>query len=278
MNNWPSDLLTELTQKPTKLCRLFVLTPVIGSAIRFTDHDRDITVGGNLYPTNNAFQPSAIENSISGANQNLEVSILCRDDLVSYADLYAGLYNGARMDVYVASWGNPSAGKGLYSSGLVGSISLPSRLYATLSIIGGSGRMTRQLTEVYQPTCRASFCDTRCGLDIDDFGRTFTIDSVSDSMQFTQDIDSRGADGFYTLGSLTWLTGDSAGQTQEVSKSLATGVVTLFYPPRYPMQAGDTGRIYQGCALTLAACVAYDNRANFRGEPFVPGDDYKAIT
>lgn len=277
MQDWPDDLIAELSNQPTTLCRLFVVEPVALPALYFTDHDQDVTLGGHTYRADHSFQPSAIENSIGGANTNLELTVLFATSQIAYDDAIRGLYQGATVTALLASYGNIAAGSGVLTKGRIGSFNLPSKLYGIMSINGGTGKMDREMTEVYTSFCRADFGDTRCGIDIEAHGFNFTVSSLPDDMSLITDVPARHADGFYNLGSLSWVTGDNAGVVQEVAFSLATGVVGLFYPPPFAMAPGDTGRLYQGCAKTLTACVAYANLPNFRGEPYVPGDDDKAV-
>jgi uncharacterized phage protein (TIGR02218 family) len=276
VHSWPAPLIAETQLNPTTLCRLFVLTPVGGTALRFTDHDADITVDGDLYQADHSFQPSAVQSSIGGANQNLELTVLFIDTRIGYAAVMGGLFQGASLEIYLASFGVPTAGKGIIMAGRVGSFTCPSKLYGVMSVIGNTGKMDRTLTEVYQPTCRADFGDTRCGVSLAGFSEAFAVASVTDDMLFVTGITA--ADGTYNLGSLVWATGANAGKAQEVAYSLATGAVALFYPAAYAVQPGDTGTIYRGCAKTVAACTAYGNLPQFRGEPYVPGDDYKQVT
>jgi uncharacterized phage protein (TIGR02218 family) len=54
----------------------------------------------------------------------------------------------------------------------------------------------------------------------------------------------------------------------------ATGMLSLFLPALYPIQAGDTCTIRPGCDKSFGTCQAkFDNVANFRGFPHVPGTD-----
>jgi uncharacterized phage protein (TIGR02218 family) len=54
----------------------------------------------------------------------------------------------------------------------------------------------------------------------------------------------------------------------------AAGMLSLFLPALYPVQAGDAFTIRPGCDKSFATCHAkFDNTANFRGFPHVPGTD-----
>lgn len=276
MQDWPDELIAEFALNPTTLCRLFEVAPILGDPLYFTDCDQDVTIDDIVYRADHSFQPSAIQNSIGGSNGNLELTLLFGASQITYADALRGVYQGATVTVSIASYANIAAGIGVLNSGRIGSFSLPSKLYGVISVVGSSGKMDRTLTEVYTPICRADFGDSRCTLDLAAFSAAFTITAITDSSLIMTGLTA--ADGLYNLGTLTWATGGNAGRAQEVAYSLATGAVALFYPPPYPMVIGDTGTIIQGCAKTLAACTVYANVPNFRGEPYVPGDDNKQVT
>ncbi len=81
------------------------------------------------------------------------------------------------------------------------------------------------------------------------------------------------AQGYFTYGLVTWLTGANAGYQMDV-RQFTPGTVTLALPMSYPIAVGDTYTIVAGCDKTVATCKArYANLVNFRGEPFIPGTD-----
>jgi len=78
-------------------------------------------------------------------------------------------------------------------------------------------------------------------------------------------------DGFFVPGVVHWLTGANVGRENEIeSYAQATATVTLAIPTRMPIVAGDTFKIRRDCAKSKAACIAYGNLLNMRGEPELP--------
>lgn len=61
----------------------------------------------------------------------------------------------------------------------------------------------------------------------------------------------------------------------ERAPAVATGgTATLQLPMPFPIVAGDTFVITSGCDKALGTCIAkYNNVLNFRGEPYLPGQD-----
>lgn len=81
--------------------------------------------------------------------------------------------------------------------------------------------------------------------------------------------------GYYEQGVLTWLTGANAGVSMEVKAwtGAPSDQMTLELAMPYPIAVGDTFKVTAGCDKTWRACISFNNALNFRGEPFVPGQD-----
>ena len=79
---------------------------------------------------------------------------------------------------------------------------------------------------------------------------------------------------------MTWLTGPNAGRAIEVKTwtNLGGGVadIEVFLALPYPFTLTDTLYLAPGCDKRyVATCIwRFGNRLNFRGEPFLPGQDW----
>ena len=108
------------------------------------------------------------------------------------------------------------------------------------------------------------------------WSRSGLVTEVTDRASFTAAIDEpRAVDGWFAGGVLTWETGANAGRSIEVkSWTQATGQLELFLPMGYMIASGDAFRIHPGCDKRLDTCIdRFANVLNFRGEPYVPGQD-----
>ena len=87
--------------------------------------------------------------------------------------------------------------------------------------------------------------------------------------------ESRAANDWFNGGGLIFESGNNAGFAVEIrSWTASNSRVTLFLDAPYPIQVGDALRLYPGCDKRLPTCVSrFNNVLNFRGEPFVPGQD-----
>jgi hypothetical protein len=80
--------------------------------------------------------------------------------------------------------------------------------------------------------------------------------------------------GYFDFGKITWLTGNNAGVQSDVLAWDGTDLLDLLLPTGLAIQVGDTFTITPGCDKRIATCFAkFNNVVNFRGEPFVPGED-----
>ncbi len=79
-------------------------------------------------------------------------------------------------------------------------------------------------------------------------------------------------------GVVVWETGNNAGIAMEVRDYVSgdpSQDVELFLDLPFDIEVGDDARIYRGCfkRLTEDCKTIFDNVDNFRGEPYVPGQD-----
>ena len=106
--------------------------------------------------------------------------------------------------------------------------------------------------------------------------RSGAVTEVTDRAVFNATVDEpRASDGWFAGGVLTWESGANAGRSIEVKDwRREDGRIEMFLPMGYAIQPGDAFRIHPGCNKHLDTCIdRFDNVLNFRGEPYVPGQD-----
>jgi len=273
MKTVSSSLAASLSARVTTLCRLWTITPRLRSTLHFTDHDKNVTFDGNVYISDKGFEASAVEMTLNSAASNLDIAVLFSADLLRRSDLERGLLIDAAIELRIIDYLHPEYGSVLMFAGNVASVQGPDNQSGVLTVTGNISRLSKSLTEVYQPTCRADFGDTRCGVNIASYSEAVTVTAVHSNNQAFETGDTMIVNAF-KLGIMVWTTGDNTGVAQEVVTNEADGTILLFFRPPFAIQVGDTGTLYQGCLKTVAACKAYNNILNFRGEPYVPGDDF----
>ena len=74
-------------------------------------------------------------------------------------------------------------------------------------------------------------------------------------------------------GRLRWIDGANGGLSAIVAAS-AGASVTLRDPPPFAVAPGTLAELVEGCDRAATTCAArFANIANFRGEPYLPGND-----
>lgn len=110
----------------------------------------------------------------------------------------------------------------------------------------------------------------------DSFTRHGTISTVADRLNLAIDVsEARAVDGWYNGGALIVETGPNAGAVREIKEWTQTGgVLSVFIAEPFNLTQATRIRLYPGCDKRLATCRdRFDNILNFRGEPFIPGQD-----
>lgn len=109
---------------------------------------------------------------------------------------------------------------------------------------------------------------------------TFTgltlVNGTDDRFTLYIDVDeARAVTGWFNGGAFIFESGDNAGRLIEVKTwDAETNRIQLFLPAPYPVLVGTTARIYPGCDKRLETCIdVFNNVLNFRGEPYIPGQD-----
>ena len=253
----------------TTLCTCWKVTRRDATVLGFTDHDRDLTVGGVTYKSAVGFVPSSVDRSteLTADNQQL-VGIIDSDELTA-ADLRNGVYTGARVDIYEVDWSAETVSRTLMV-GHLGTVEISGNQYFA-NLISLEHELTKPATRIVSLLCDADLGDTRCGYTLTaDSGTVTTV--VAEKRKWT-DTSLTADNAHYDGGKVVWLTGNNAGLTMDVKRYLsADDSVELYEPMPLAIQVGDTYNIFRGCDKRIATCAdTFSNAANFRGFPHIPG-------
>ena len=80
----------------------------------------------------------------------------------------------------------------------------------------------------------------------------------------------------YLFGDIRWLDGPATGLRHRII-ALENDSLVLDGAIPAGVAAGTRAQLHEGCDRTIATCASrFDNAINFRGEPFLPGNDLVA--
>ena len=263
-------LAAHLAGEVTTLVTCWRLERADGWVRGFTDHDRELVVDGLTYVASTGFLPSAIKTASDLSVDNLDVDGFLDDAALRAEDLIAGLFDGARIEVFIVNWADLGQGRLLLRKGFLGEIKRADQRFSA-EIRGLSNPLQQTAGKLYSRLCRVDLGSSECGVALGPRTDTYAVTQViaADTVRIV----TARATGFFTFGKATFTTGANAGAVNEVL--LHDGqTIRLFVPMPRPIVVGDQIVLVAGCDKTPETCNAkFANILNFRGEPHIPGND-----
>jgi len=276
MRSASSQLTAHLADPVTALAICWQLTLVGGTVMGFTDHIDDLVISGVTYKAATGISPSAIETKDRFSVDNLDVAGILDSTAITEADIMAGKYDFAEILIFMVNVTDLSQGMIIHRRGWLGEVSLKNGQFIA-EVRGLAQKLSQNIGELYSPTCRAVFGDTRCKVNLASFTFGGTVNTVTSRQVFISNAMTQAA-GYFSSGEIQWLTGANAGRRMEI-KEFSNKQFTLALPMPNTIAVSDTFNAIAGCDKTFANCVAkFNNAVNFRGEPHVPGMDKMLAT
>ena len=242
-----------------------------GVALGFTSHDRDLLLSGIHHRAAPGMASAAIKltNALSGDSAEVEGALT--HDAISKADLSAGLYDEAGIAIGAVDW--ETLDHEVLYAGQIGQVE-DDRHSFSAQLRSAKHILEQDLVPRTSPTCRAVFCGRGCSLSATRFTSWQTLVSLdvdTNRIEIAQPIGLKAID-----GRVRFLDGPQTGMVFGVT-NVEGNWLTLdrALSPKTPV--GIMLELLEGCDHTLATCAnRFDNAVNFRGEPFLPGNDLLA--
>jgi len=271
-----AGFISHLAGNTTTLATCWRIERQDGIIFRFTDHDKDLVIGGDgTYTTILGYRRRAIRTTSNLAVDELSLEGPLDALGITEADIRNGLYDYALFRIFTVNWADLSQGQIKLRKGWLGEISRRRNVYQT-ELRGLMQALSRQIIELYTVDCLADLGDTRCAVALGPFTVTGSVTSVISSQHTFRDSTRTEADQFFQFGLLTWTSGPNNGRKHEVkSYLLAGGQFELALPTFATIAVGNTYSVYAGCDKARTTCITkFNNLVNFRGfGVFIPGLD-----
>jgi uncharacterized phage protein (TIGR02218 family) len=160
MKTITAALFAELKSQNARIDAAWLIVRVDGSRFAFTSSDTPFVYNGDTYSPTNGFNPSAIVSKANLSVDNMECQVL-DNALITDADLRAGVWNNAQVQVFWINALNPNWGIVPMRGGMLGEIVIK------------DGQWTTQLRSLFQQLqqpfgyfytlqCGAQLGDARC--------------------------------------------------------------------------------------------------------------------
>lgn len=242
-----------------------------GVTLGFTSHDRDLTFGGVRHRAAPGMVPAAIRLTSDLSEENAGVEGALSHDAISESDLAAGLFDQAGIEVGIVDW-ETREDRILYSGNL-GRIE-DDRTGFSGELRSAKAVLQQDLVPRTSPTCRAAFCGRGCGLSAPRFTSRIVVAEVDADLNRVR-IEGVSSDD-YLDGQVRFLDGPQTGIAFAIVGADGEWLA-LDRPLHEGLVAGTPAELREGCDHTLSTCsTRFENAVNFRGEPFLPGNDLLA--
>lgn len=240
-----------------------------GVALGFTSHDRPLLFDGLLHLARPGMTPSAVVLGDGLEADAMEVAGALSAGALTAADLLAGRWDGARLQLMLVDWRDPGTGHHSLAIGTLGEVTVGDGADAgfTAELVGPGAALAASAVETCSPECRAELGDARCRVSLRGRERIVTLAGAQPDRVCADGIVA----GDHAHGTLLVLDGPAAGLERRL---IAEDDGWLLFDEPLGLAIGTRALLREGCDKRFATCRdRFGNAANFRGEPHVPGAD-----
>lgn len=272
----PPALQTRLDGGCTSLATCWILRRRDGTVLGFTDHDGDLVVAGVTCRAASGFDATAAAEKLGFAAGTAEIAGALVDEAVSAPDIRAGRYDGARVEVHLVDWTEPTLAV-LLRVMTIGAVTREGPAFRA-ELRSLAARLDVERGRLFTPRCGADLGDARCGVDLSAPGRraTGTILRPAGAAPVVAGLAGFAAEDLVG-GRLAVESGAAMGFAVEIAAAtvVTDGMkLTLWQAPPEPLAVEDAVAVTVGCDKAFATCRdRFANAANFRGFPHMPGID-----
>jgi uncharacterized phage protein (TIGR02218 family) len=278
----PAGMQAHLDSGATTLCHCWKLTLHSGAVSGFTSHDRDLIFDGVTYSALSGFEAGVIESSLGLNVDDLEVLGALSAATLNEADLAAGKFDNAYVQIMRVNW-QDVAQRVVLASGNLGEV----RRGATgfhAEVRGLAHHLNQPRGRLFQYGCDVDLGGSKCGVNLTlpaykGTGSVLSIPVAENSRRaFIAGSLGAFAGGWFTRGRILWTAGANNGLAMEVKEHILTGsvvTVELWLAMPQVIAPGDTFTITAGCDKQFGTCQAkFNNAVNYRGFHLMPGNDW----
>jgi uncharacterized phage protein (TIGR02218 family) len=273
MRTIPAALKAHLDGEATTTCHCWRLTRRDGVVIGFTDHDRDLAFDDTNFMAASGFAASErAQTSGLGAEAD-EVAGGFSSAAIDEADLAAGRFDGARVELFLVNWASPDQHMRLAVREIGEVVRAGGQFRAELRSL--AHRLNQPQGRLYNRRCDASLGDGRCGVNLAAWrGEGMVVEMIDRSRLLVSGLAGFGS-GFFRQGRMEFSGGVSAEIDGHERRPDGMAVLSLWLPLEEDVEAGRGLTVTAGCDKTFATCrQRFANQLNFRGFPHVPGSDF----
>ena len=165
MRTISAALLAHLQGNVQTTATLWLIKRTDGAQFAFTDHDQPITYNGVTYQSAGGYTHSQVEMSNDLSTSNLEVTAIFDSSTITQASLESGQWDFAAVTCSLVNYDDLTQGAVVLETGYLGQLTIKNGTY-TAELRGLAQLSQQEQGDIYSPTCRANFGDSKCTMNL----------------------------------------------------------------------------------------------------------------
>ena len=271
----PGTIWDSMGDGAATVARAWSVTRPDGRILGFTDHDAALAFEGIEFRPEAGLSALALVQGTGLAVDNSEATGALSSEAITDEDLVAGRYDGAHVRMWLVDWQDPTS-RSLRFAGSLGEVRRAGGSFSA-ELRGLAEALNRPVGQLYQVSCGAVLGDARCRKDLSGL-RVKAQAGDTDGQLFRLALDRSFPERWFERGRLLVTHGRAKGLSGVVKRDrLEAGrrVLELWAPLAIPPAPIDLVEVDPGCDKRAETCRArFQNMENFRGFPFIPGEDW----
>ena len=273
-------LYAHLQSGATTVARAWALRRRDGVTMGFTDHDRDLAFGGEVYRAGTGLTAKALQQTTGLSVDNTEAMGALSDAALTEGDILAGRFDAAEVTAWLVNWASPED-RVMQFRGTLGEITRAGGAFQA-ELRGLTELLNQPQGRVIQRPCSAILGDGACRFNLTQPGyfSERAVEGVEEGRVFRWTAFTGFDDRWFERGRVRVLTGVAAGVIGVVKNDRLTATrreVELWQAVLPGVVPGDVVRLEAGCDKRAETCrLKFANFVNFQGFPHVPGEDWLA--
>jgi hypothetical protein len=167
MRQVPTALADRMAAGTARLCHAWLVTRTDGVRLGFTDHDRPLQVGGVTCRASSGWTAGAAEAALGLQPGAAAVTGALNDEGISEAELDAGAWDEAAVELRRVDWEKPELFVSLWTGRITRVVRTGGAFQAQVE--GPLALLDRVAGRTYARMCDAVLGDGRCGVDVSAF-------------------------------------------------------------------------------------------------------------
>jgi uncharacterized phage protein (TIGR02218 family) len=160
----PVELAGHLSGEVTTLCHCWRVTRRDGIVLGFTDHDDDLAFDAITFRAASGLEAAEAKTDFGFAIGGGEVAGALGSDGLTEADLSAGLWDSAKVELFIVNW-RAVEQRVLLRAGEIGEVRRSGAAF-TAELRSMMHRLDARRGRLFASACDADLGDARCGKDV----------------------------------------------------------------------------------------------------------------